>query len=67
MGWFKVAPTGAAFNFRIGESRARCCLWCPFLIAKLFGVGGNGEERGGKHGSGDVPVPDVLEADLVAV
>lgn len=24
--------------------------WCPFLLAELFGVGGDGEECGGEHG-----------------
>src|SRR2546421_7012998 len=33
----------------------------------LFGVGGDGEERGGEPGQGDVPVPGVVAADLVVV
>jgi len=37
------------------------------LIAELFGVGGDGEERGGEHGHGDVPVPGVVAADLIVV
>jgi hypothetical protein len=37
------------------------------LITDVFGVGGDGAERGGEHGEGDVPVPDVVAADLVVV
>jgi len=31
------------------------------------GVGGDGEERVGEHGQGDVPVPGAVAADLVVV
>ena len=33
------------------------------MIVELFGVGGDGEECGGEHGQGDVPVPGVVAAD----
>jgi hypothetical protein len=37
------------------------------LIVEPFGVRGDGEERGGEHGQGDVSVPGVVAADLVVV
>jgi hypothetical protein len=37
------------------------------LVVELFGAGGDGEERGGEHGQGDVPVPGVVAAEVVVV
>jgi hypothetical protein len=39
----------------------------PLLIVELFGAGGDGEERSGEHGQGDVAVLGVVTADLVVV
>jgi hypothetical protein len=37
------------------------------LVVEPFGVGGDGEECGGEHREGDVPVSGVVAADLVMV
>jgi hypothetical protein len=39
----------------------------PLCVAGLFGVCGDGEERGREHRQGDVAVPGVVFADLVVV
>ena len=36
-------------------------------MAPAFGVGGDGEERRGEHGQGDVPVPGGVAANLVVI
>src|ERR1017187_1324102 len=41
---------------------------CPQVLGPLFGFAGqDGQERMGEHGQGDMPVPGVVEADLVMV
>ena len=37
------------------------------LIADVFGMGGDGQERGGEHGQGDVAIPGVVAANLVVI
>ena len=50
-----------------GISWSRAQLVVPPFGHGSFGVGGDGEERGGEHGQGDVPVPGVVVANLVVV
>src|ERR1039457_6749234 len=39
---------------------------CPQALGPFFGLAGQyGQERMGEHGQGDMPVPGVVEADLV--
>jgi len=49
-------PTGVGFRCRIKESVVHDRVVSIFL-EDAFGVGADGEERGGEHGQGDVPVP----------
>src|SRR6266705_643418 len=43
-------------------------LGCPQVVGPLFRlVSHDGEERQGEHGESDVPVPGVVEADLIVV
>jgi MFS family permease len=45
-----VRPIAGGFRCRTAGSGARRWLRRPFLIAELFGVGGDGQERCGEHG-----------------
>ena len=37
------------------------------LLVPAFGVGGDGEERRGEHGQGDVAVAGLVATDLVVI
>jgi hypothetical protein len=66
VGWVSVAHS-RRISLQDRGIRYSLPLVVPLFDRGVVGVGGDGEERGGEHAEGDVPVPGVVAADLVVV